>query len=206
LRYLHGTSTLGIHYTRSENQYIPLDVNGIPIPQGYLSSHNPGSAALHITGNFDADFANDTDDRRSITGYVFYLANAPITWQCKAQPTVALSTMESEYMALASATQESLWLKMMIEELGSSVLSPIILHEDNKACQMFADHSGHFSRTKHIDYRYHFVRERVHKGDIRVDYIKTDRQVADIFTKALNWNKFQDFRSKLLQPKHELQL
>jgi hypothetical protein len=114
--------------------------------------------------------------------------------------------MESEYMALAAATQESLWLRMMIEEIGSSVSAPIIIHEDNKACQMFADHSGNFARTKHIDYRYHFVRERVHKGDIRVDYIKTDKQVADIFTKALNWPKFQEFRSQLLQPKSDLQL
>jgi hypothetical protein len=67
-----------------------LDINGLPLPQGYLSSDNPGIAALNLSGNVDADFANDLDDRRSITGYVFYLANAPITWQCKAQSTVAL--------------------------------------------------------------------------------------------------------------------
>ena len=98
-------------------------------------------------------------------------------------------------MALAAATQESLWLRMMHEEMGSTVI-----------CQMFADHSGNFARTKHIDYRYHFVRERVHKGDIRVDYIKTDNQVADVLTKALNRPKFQEFRSQLLQDINDLRL
>ena len=80
-------------------------------------------------------------------------------------------------------------------------MNPVIIFENNKACQMFADHSGNFARTKHINYRYHFVRERVHKGDICVDYIQTDHQVADIFTKALNWPKFNEFRSKLLTSK-----
>ena len=206
LRYLHGTSSLGIHYTKSRGQSIQLDIHGLPLPKGYLSSTNPNLATVQISAKVDADFANDLDDRRSITGYVFYLANAPITWQCKAETTVALSTMESEYMALAAATQESLWLRMMIEEMGSTVSTPVIIHEDNKACQMFSDHSGNFARTKHIDYRYHFVRERVHKGDIRVDYIQTDKQVADMFTKALNWPKFDEFRSKLLQDKNDLRL
>jgi len=206
LRYLHGTASLGIHYTKSHGQQVHLNIRGLPLPKGYLSSSNPTLSEVHLTASVDADFANDLDDRRSITGYVFYLANAPITWQCKAQTTVALSTMESEYMALAAATQESLWLRMMLEEMGSTVISPIIIHEDNKACQMFADHSGNFARTKHIDYRYHFVRERVHKGDIRVDYIKTDNQVADVLTKALNRPKFQEFRSQLLQDINDLRL
>jgi hypothetical protein len=146
------------------------------------------------------------DDRRSITGYVNFMSGGPVTWQSKNQTSVALSTMEAEYMALAAETQEAIWLRMVLEELGVQMAGPVVIREDNKACQMFADHAGNFSRTKHIDVRYHFVRERVERGDIRVDYVSTDEQVADIFTKALPREPFKKHRARLVVSRSSLNI
>ena len=146
-----------------------------------------------MNANVDADYANSLDDRRSVTGYVNFMAEGPITWQRKTEAYVALSTMEAEYMALAADTQEAIWLRMVLEELSVQINGPVVMYEDNKACQMFADHAGNFARTKHIDVRYHFVRERLQRGDIQVDYVRTDEQVADIFTKSLSRELFKKF-------------
>ena len=156
--------------------------------------------------NVDADYANSLDDRRSVTGFVNFMAEGPVTWQSKTQASVALSTMEAEYMALAAETQEAIWQMMVLQELGVEISSPIVIREDNKACQMFADHAGNFGRTKHIDVRYHFVRERLARGDIRIDYVRTDEQVADIFTKALSRELFKKFRARLVVSRSSLKL
>ena len=113
--------------------------------------------------------------------------------------------LEAEYIALAAETQEAIWQKMVLQEPGAEVSSPIVIREDNKACQMFADHAGNFSRTKHIDVRYHFVCERLARGDIRIDYVSTEEQVADIFTKALSRELFKKFRARLVVSRSSLQ-
>ena len=109
-------------------------------------------------------------------------------------------------MALAVETQEAIWLRMVFEELGVELSGPFVIKEDNKACQMFADHAGNFGRTKHIDVRYHFVRERIERGDIRVDYVNTLEQLADILTKALPREQFKIHRNKLVVSRSSLEL
>ena len=101
-------------------------------------------------------------------------------------------------MALAAEVQEVEHQRMVFDELGLPVVQPTIIKEDNKACQLFADHPGNFQRTKHIDVRYHFVRERIQRGSVRVDYVPTSDNVADIFTKALPREPFFKFRSMLV--------
>jgi len=205
LRYLKGTADYGIHY-KSPGRRTSLSLQDISLPEAYLSSVSAKeSAGVTIDANVDADYANSMDDRRSVTGFVNFMAEGPITWQSKTQASVALSTMEAEYMALAAETQEAIWLRMVLEELGVPIAGPIAIREDNKACQMFADHAGNFSRTKHIDVRYHFVRERLERGEIRVDYVRTDEQVADIFTKALPRDLFKKFRARLVVSRSSLQ-
>ena len=104
-------------------------------------------------------------------------------------------------MALAAEVQEVEMQRMVFEELGLPVMQPTVIREDNKACQLFADHAGNFNRTKHIDVRYHFVRERITKGNVRVDYVSTAENVADIFTKALPREPFFKFRALLVVSK-----
>ena len=206
LRYLKGTQDYGIHY-KAPGRRSQSTLRDLSLPEAYLSSVAAKEAnGIVVDANVDADYANSIDDRRSITGYVNFLVEGPITWQSKTQVSVVLSSMEAEYMALAAETQEAIWLRMVFDELGVQVAGPMVIREDNKACQMFADHAGNFARTKHIDVRYHFVRERLERGDIRVDYVCTDEQVADIFTKALARDLFKKFRARLVVPKSTLSL
>ena len=100
---------------------------------------------------------------------------------------------KAEYIALAVEVQETDKQRLIFEELGLPVSQPTIIREDIKACQVFANHAGNFGKTKHIDVRYHFVRERIRQGKVRVDYIPTSGNVADIFTKALTRELFYKF-------------
>ena len=210
LRYLKGTADYGIHYQRQGSRDQATTLGSVDLPNGYLSSQSAREAAglqqLDYTGNVDSDYANSLDDRRSVTGYVNFLASGPVTWQSKTQQSVALSTMEAEYMALAAEVQEVEQQRMVFEELGLPVVQPTIIKEDNKACQLFADHPGNHQRTKHIDVRYHFVRERLHRGSVRVDYVPTSDNVADIFTKALPREPFIKFRGMLIVSKSSIKL
>lgn len=142
-----------------------------------------------LCGFVDADWANGSD-RRSYTGYVFKLANAPVSWECKKQPTVALSSTEAEYMALTSAAKEAVFLQRLIGEItGESYV--VTLCNDNQSAQKLAQNPVHHNRTKHIDVRYHFIRELVENNKIKLSYLPTDRMLADILTKGLSRCKHQ---------------
>ena len=206
LRYLKGTVEYGIHYKVPGDREQGGTLGSLDLPTGYLSSVSAKEAAgVETVGYVDSDYANSLDDRRSITGYVNMLAEAPVTWQCKTQQSVALSTLEAEYMALAAEVQETDYQRMVFEELGVPLLKPSVIKEDNKACQLFADHSGSHQRTKHIDVRHHFVRERIQRESIRVDYIPTSDNVADVFTKALQRDQFFKCRQRLVVPRSTVQ-
>ena len=206
-RYLAGTADYGILYSAPQRlsvtskQFFSADM-----PRGFASWSKPEDNQVDIQGFVDADHAGDVDDRRSITGYIFQLAGGPISWQSTSQASVALSSMEAEYMSLCEATKEASWLRQILEELGFNSSKAIHLNEDNVSCINFADHPGNHRATKHIDTKYHFVREQVHEGRIIVDQIGTDEQLADIFTKALPRHKFEYFRDKLVVSKATLQL
>jgi hypothetical protein len=116
-----------------------------------------------------------------------------ISWRSKRQPTVAMSTTESEYMALSEATQEAIWLKALLQELKHFHQPSVILHEDNQGCIAISKNPEHHKRTKHIDIKYHFIREKVEDKTLDVKYCKTDEMVADILTKAIPKVQFQKF-------------
>ena len=133
----------------------------------------------------DASFAADLDTRRSTTGYIFKIAGGPVSWQSRMQTSVALSNVESEYMAASAAAQEAIWLNRLLEEMGFKSKKPITLYEDNKAAILFSDHPGDHRRSKHIDTRKYFLRDAVTNGEIKLEYINTTEQLADGLTKAL---------------------
>jgi hypothetical protein len=151
-----------------------------------------------VFGYSDADYANNVDDRRSITGYVFVFAGAPLSWNSMTQHSVALSTMEAEYYAVCKATQEAIYLRMLFEESGMKVDSPLVIKEDNQACISFTKQPGDHSRTKHIDVRSCFVRKWVEYGELELQQVDTTQQLADIFTKALESRQFQFLRDHLV--------
>jgi enoyl reductase-like protein len=174
-------------------------------PFSYTSSFYPGDRKVHVFGYSDADYANNVDDRKSITGYVFVFAGAPLSWNSMTQHSVALSTMEAEYYAVCKATQEAIYLRMLFEESGMKVEQPLVIKEDNQACISFTKQPGDHTRTKHIDVRSCFVRRWVEHGELVLEQIDTSQQLADIFTKALDTRQFQFLRDHLVRPRSSVE-
>jgi hypothetical protein len=146
----------------------------------------------------DADWARDPSDRRSTSGITMFLGNNPITWMSKKQHTVSCSSIEAEYRSLATGAVELAWLHQVICDLGLYLASAPIIGCDNTNALALASNPIFHGRTKHIEVDYHFIRERVVRGDISLQFISIDDQVADIFTKALPSPRFHRLCSKLL--------
>ena len=156
LRYVKGT----MHYTLTYNGHC-----------------NPDPLCFQ-----DASFG-DGPDRRSRTGYVILMVGAAIAWGSRLQTTVALSTVEAEYMSLAAACQELLHIRQLLNCLGVKFSGPFKMFEDNQGCIALATNAVTTNRTKHIDVRYHFIRQCVQRNQVKVVWIPTVDMVADILTK-----------------------
>ena len=173
LRYLKGTSELGLNYKANEKGTI-------------------------IEGYADSDWASDKDTRRSVTAYVFTLGGAAVSWGSKLQPTVALSSSESEYMAASAAAQEAIHLRSLMGSLGFNQVEPTIIWDDNQGAIAMSENPVMHKRTKHIDIRFHFVRDATARGEIKLSYIPTSDQAADLLTKALPKGTVQRLRPIVL--------
>ena len=125
------------------------------------------------------------------------LANGVITWLSKRQVTVSLSTAEAEYVALCSATQEAIWLRRLLGELGWDQEKPTKIYEDNQGTIAMSKNPVNHSRTKHIDIKYHFVRDAVQNNIIELEYCQTEKMLADIMTKPLARGQFEMLRAKM---------
>ncbi|KAL0846557.1 hypothetical protein Bca101_019803 [Brassica carinata] len=118
-------------------------------------------------------------------------------WQSSKQQTVAQSTAEAEYIAICAATNQAIWLQRLMEEFGMKFEEGIPILCDNKSAIAIGKNPVQHRRTKHIEIKYHFVREAEHKGLVQLEYCKGEDQLADIFTKVLSGSRFEDLRSKL---------
>ena len=154
---------------------------------------------LKLHGYSDSDWASSLD-RKSTSGYVFSLAeNGPaIMWKSKKQPTVALSSCEAEYIALCSATQEAVYLSNLFNSLGvMSSNTPIPIYVDNQGTMDLAKNPVSHQRSKHIDIKYHYVRECVNGNKVELFYVPSEDNVSDILTKAVPKAKITKFKSSL---------
>ena len=187
-RYLHRTIDYVIQYQASVVDHSVIQ------PKGVFSVTLETADAMTPLGFVDSDHARDPDTRRSVTGYVFTLAGGPIVWQSRNQTSVALSSMEAEYMAACAATQEAMWLRMLLVELGCIIHKPLILFEDNQSCIYLAHNPKDHRRSKHIDRQYHYVREQVAAGTISLEKIPTKSNCSDILTKPLGKHDHEEVR------------
>jgi hypothetical protein len=163
LRYLQETKDKGLVYTRNSDNT--------------------------LAGYSDSDWASDKGDRRSTTGYFFMLNGNAISWNSKRQKTVAASSCEAEYMALFEAVKEFTWLSKLLEDLGEP-LEKFVVHCDNKSAIELAKNPVHHQRSKHIDIKYHFIRERVQAGAFELQYLQSNEMIADALTKPLHFPAF----------------
>ena len=159
LRYIKGTIHYGLSFVKSDE-------------------------TSTVLGFCDADWASSSD-RHSISGYIFQMnaTGGYVSWKSKKQRTVALSTCEAEYMALALCVQEAIHLIRLYSDLYSQSCLPVEIGVDNQGTILLAKNPVMHQRTKHIDVKYHFVREEVEQGNISLFYIPSARNVADVFTK-----------------------
>ena len=153
---------------------------------------------LTLIAYSDSDWAT-SKDRRSTTGYFFAMneLSAPISWKSKKQPTVALSSCKAEYMALTASTQEAMFLQMLAEDFGRSIVTPINLHGDNQGSLALVKNPISNNRSKHIDIKFHFIREKYTMGLIDLTYVPSNDKIADVMTRPVSRIKLNEFKDRL---------
>ena len=170
LRYLAHTPTLGLWY--------------------------PKGSAFDLIGYSDSDYAGDRVDRKSTSGTCHFLGRSLVCWSSKKQNCVSLSTAEAEYIAAGSCCAQLLWMKQTLKDYGVNMKN-VPLYCDNESAIKIAHNPVQHSKTKHIQIRHHFLRDHVLKGDISIEHVKTEEQLADIFTKPLDEKRFSKLRCEL---------
>ncbi|KAL7291756.1 hypothetical protein TKK_0014542 [Trichogramma kaykai] len=139
----------------------------------------------------NADWASDETNRRSTSGYVFLLQRAPISCSSKKQQIVATSSCKAEYMSLAAACQEAIWLRSIIRVIEPEIIKlPTLIYVDNKEVVDLARTNAYKPRTKHIIKKYHFIGECIDQGNIKIQLIGTNGMIADFLTMPLTNEKF----------------
>uniref|UniRef100_A0A2N9IVE1 Integrase catalytic domain-containing protein n=1 Tax=Fagus sylvatica TaxID=28930 RepID=A0A2N9IVE1_FAGSY len=171
LRYIKGTMFHGLHF----------------------SAHS----TLDLCAYSDADWAEDPTDRRSTTGFCFFLGDSLISWRSKKQHIVSRSSTEAEYRALADTTSEVLALRWLLEDMGITHSSPTVIHCDNRSAIQIAHNDVFHERTKHIEIDCHLVRHHLSAGILHLLPVSSSDQTADIFTKTFPPGRFRDLVSKL---------
>jgi hypothetical protein len=190
LRYLNGTSDMGLVYHPLQSQSVSIN--------------------LILVSFSDANWA-ESNDRKSTSGMLVQLVDAQevsneeggvignvLSYRSKRQECVALSSTESEYIAASQATQSIVWIRRLLDELGFGSEEPTVLYEDNTACIFIAGDENLTQRTKHIDVRYHYIRDCIGNGIVVLRHISTELQLADIFTKCLDAPRFMELRDKVM--------
>ncbi|KAG5536506.1 hypothetical protein RHGRI_024066 [Rhododendron griersonianum] len=159
LRYIQGTVSLGLFYSKAED--------------------------YKLVGYSDSDWCGDIDDRKSTAGYVFFMGDTAFTWLSKRQPIVTLSTCEAEYVAASWSVCHAIWLRNLLSKMELKQLGATVIQVDNKSAIELAKNPVNHERSKHIDVRFHFIRDHVKEGSVELVHVASQDQAADIFTKPL---------------------
>eukprot|EP00253_Pinus_taeda_P023871 PITA_23871 len=159
--------------------------------------HYEANCSLNLFTFTDSDWAGDTIDRKSTSGYVLSLGSGPICWSSKKQAAIALSSAEAEYRGAVNATIKAIWLQHFLSELGISVHHPTVIWCDNQSTLKFCRDPVQQQHTKHIEIHMRFIRELIHDGVIDPQFCPSSEHIADIFTKTFTEQKFRFLRDRL---------
>jgi hypothetical protein len=170
-RYLQGTADFGLLYKKGEHS--------------------------DLMGFTDSDYAGDQDDRKSTSGYVFMLGTGAVSWSSKKQPIVTLSTTEAEFVAAASCACQAIWLRRILEEIQFKQQGATSIYCDNSSTIKLSRNLVLHGRSKHIDVKYHFLRDLAKDEVINLIFCRSEDQVADIFTKPLKTPLFHKLKELL---------
>ena len=168
LRYLKGTLNMCLSYEASQE--------------------------FKLLGYSDSDWARDVDDRKSTTGFVFFMGETAFTWSSKKQAIVTLSSCEAEYVAATSCVCHAIWLRNLLKTFRMEQENPTEIYVDNKSAIALAKNPVFHDRSKHIDTRYHYIRECIAAQQVKLEHVRTQEQLADIFTKPLKYEAFSSLR------------
>ncbi|TQD70894.1 hypothetical protein C1H46_043569 [Malus baccata] len=171
LRYIQGTLDYGIAYEKGKDAV--------------------------LTGYCDSDWAGSEDDMKSTSGYAFSFGSGAFSWASIKQSSVALSTAEAEYVSAAEATAQAIWLRFVLSDFGEEQVEPTQILCDNTSAIAISKNPVAHHKTRHINRRFHFIRDALQNGEVDLIYCKTEEQVADIFTKALARDRFEYLRKAL---------
>ena len=174
--YLRTSSNMGLVYTASETQ-----------PQ----------LSAYCDSSWNASYS---DKGRSTSGYLFYYGNDLIDWSSKRQEIIALSPAEAEQNAAFHTAKTAVYFRALLSELGYAPTHPTILHEDNTACIAQSKNPVNHQRTRHVNLRYHYLRELVRTQIVKLQHIRTNKQRADALTKPLSPVLFRPLAPHLIQP------
>jgi len=170
LKYLKGTIEVGLWY--------------------------PSEVTLNLVGYSDSDFAGCKVNRKSTSGTCHLLGSSLISWHNKKQACVVLSIAEVEYIAAGSGCAQTIWIKHQLSDFGLN-LSKISLFCDNTSAINLTKNPVQHSRTKHIEIRHHFIRDHIMNGDCEIQFVNSENQLADLFTKPLNKEIFNFLKNEL---------
>lgn len=170
LRYLPGTKDLGLKFVKDNNPLVAYT---------------------------NADWANCTIDRKSYTGSVFIFGGAAVSWESRKQRTIALSSTEAEYMAITDTAKEAVYILKILKDLRLSTLANVTIFNDNQGAGKLAGNPVHHSRSKHIDVKYDFIRQKLKEHPVDLRYLPTEKMIADVLTKGLSGAKFTNCISGL---------
>ena len=146
-----------------------------------------GGGDLQLTGFTDSDFQSDVDDRKSISGFVFTSNRGAVSWKSSKQSITVDSTTEAEYIAASDAAKEAIWIQKFVSKLGlvPSIESAVPLFCDNNGAIALANELKSHQKSKHIERRYHVIRELIGKGDVLMQKVASTNNMADPLTKVL---------------------
>ena len=171
LRYVNGTKGYGILYTTSDE--------------------------FKSIGYIDSDWAKNIDDRKITSEYVFHIGSGVIPWASKKQSIVPQSTTKVEYIVANATTRQAIWLRRILAYLCERQEDGTTIFCDNISSIVLSKNLVFRGRSKHIEILYHFIRKLVENGDIKMEYYRSEQQVADIFTKPLGITSFVHLRDCL---------